>query len=119
MAWREALVCGGLVGLARGGGGTGAAFTPWVAFSEREAMARVRLASLQAGLFLFEERASGTLNGHTEHCRVFFADTLGGRAAAVAVVASGSGPAAQIDHALDRGKHCPGCGQSRCCRLPA
>ena len=81
----------GLLGLARGGGGTGAAFTPWMAFSERETMARARLASLQAGLFRFEQRASGTLNGHTEHYRVFFADTLGGRAAAEAAVGSGSG----------------------------
>lgn len=81
----------GLVGLARGGGGTGAAFTPWVAFSEREAMARARLASLQAGLFRFEARPSGTLNGHAEHFRVFFADALGGRAAAETAVETGSG----------------------------
>ena len=90
----------GLAGLARGGGGSGAAFRPFVARAEHEEKCRARLASLQAALFRFERRESGTLNGHAQHYRVYYADALGGRQTATRAVESGSGGCFQDDFSL-------------------
>lgn len=80
-----------LLGLARGGGRSGAAFKPAMAQADADSLQRTRLGALQAGpsCFRFEELAAGTVDGLKRLFRVRFASALAGRKAAAEALEAG------------------------------